>query len=115
MPDRKEYIVTGALCRCDIGTAPAVPFKGTVNFQIKMGMKPVCTVMDKMPGANLPPTFGTCSLKPPTMPMCVPIPTLWTGFCTKVRIKMQPALLKGSKLPCAIGGMISFVNSGQNS
>jgi hypothetical protein len=44
---------------------------------------------------------------------CVPAPTVWTGFLASVEIGSGNALVDSSTIQCAIGGCISYQNSGQ--
>ena len=76
--------------------------------------KPIATEEDKQANINIPP-FGQCRLKPTSggyLP-CMPIPTQWenTSFAT---IDSKKELNKSSCIQCAIGGKITFTNSGEN-
>lgn len=108
MPNDLEYIVKDALMMCDKGATP-VSFSPTHNTHIKINGCLVTTKADKQPGANIPP-FGACSIKNGNP--CAFAPTDWTNTY-KVKVKGQETLLYKSKMPCATGGKIEFITSGQ--
>jgi hypothetical protein len=74
----------------------------------------VATTNDTVPMVNILP-FGTCKMKPSIIGFqaCVPAPTVWTGFVSSVQVVSGNPLLETSTIQCAIGGCISFQNSGQ--
>lgn len=107
MPNKREYIVDGAICICDKGIKPSI-FKSIVNMQVKICGRKIGTRGDKIPQVNIQ-SFGLCSL---TKMPCQPAPIEWRGT-SKAKIKGQECLLLKSKLQCGVGGMILFVNNGQ--
>lgn len=108
MPNELEYVVKDALMMCDKGATP-VPFSPTHNTHIKISGCLVTTKADKQPGANIPP-FGACTVKNGNP--CTFAPTDWQDTY-KVKVKGQETLLYKSKMPCATGGKIEFITSGQ--
>ena len=109
-----EYATSGAMLTCSCGAAPS-QLEVTSNTFFSIQDKMAATTNDKAPMVNIKP-FGTCSLKPmfpAGFQPCVPSPTAWTGFVASVEIGSGNALLETSTIQCAIGGCISFQNSGQ--
>ncbi|MBN9686051.1 MULTISPECIES: DUF4280 domain-containing protein [unclassified Corallococcus] len=118
-------VVSGAMLQCSFGVAPSslvVPPVNQVN-----ATAPAATIMDNIPGMNVPP-FGMCqSLANPTVaaataaamgaltPMpCMPVlPAPWTPGSPTVLIKGKPALTDKSMCTCAYGGMIKINVPGQ--
>ena len=116
-------VCMGAMMQCTFGAAPATLITNTTPT-VLTSSKPVATIMDNKPMANIPP-FGMCScpanpatVKPPPVNFapapCVPvIPAPWAPGSPTVMMGQYPALNNSSKLMCAYGGVISIVNPGQ--
>ncbi|MBN8232856.1 DUF4280 domain-containing protein [Corallococcus macrosporus] len=118
-------VASGAMLQCSFGLAPStlsVPPANMVN-----ATAPAATIMDNIPGMNVPP-FGMCqSLANPAVaaataaamgaltPMpCMPVlPAPWTPGSPTVLIKGKPALTDKSMCTCAYGGMIKINVPGQ--
>ena len=107
MTDELEYVVKDALMICDKGAAPGF-FRPTHNMHIKISGCLVTNRMDMLPVVNIP-TFGVCAC---TGCACMPAPTMWQKTY-KAKVKGQETLLARSYMPCALGGKIQFVTSGQ--
>ena len=107
MTDELEYVVKDALMICDKGAAPGF-FSPTHNMHIKISGCLVTNRMDMLPVVNIP-TFGVCAC---TGCACMPAPTMWQKTY-KAKVKGQETLLARSYMPCALGGKIQFVTSGQ--
>lgn len=108
-----------AALQCTFGLAPStlvVPPVAKVMFE----NKPVATIMDKAPIANIPP-FGMCnSLANPTVAaataaalgVLTPMPCLpnivapWVPGSATVMVGGKPVLNNTSKLMCMWGGVI---------
>jgi len=104
-----DYITSGALMRCDKGTLPCsltvLPRFPTI------GNKPWANTSDKDPILNQF-NFGLCSItQKPCPATCRPI--MWQDVHKTLDVAGRPALLDCSYLPCALGGRITFVHSGQ--
>lgn len=116
-------VCMGAMMQCTFGAAPATLITN-MTPTVMTSSKPVATIMDNKPIANIPP-FGMCScpanpatVKPPPVVFapapCVPvIPAPWVPGSPTVIMGQYPALNNNSKLMCAYGGVISIVNPGQ--
>jgi len=116
-------VCMGATLQCPFGVAPSTLI---VNSQTTVldSSKPMATIMDNKPMANIPP-FGMCSspanpatVKPPPVMFapapCVPVITApWAPGSPTVIAGNYPALNNSSKLICQWGGVISIVNPGQ--
>lgn len=107
MTNELEYVVKDALMICDKGAAPGF-FMPTHNMHIKVSGCLVTNRMDMLPVVNIP-TFGICAC---TGCPCMPAPTMWQKTY-KVKVKGQETLLARSYMPCALGGKIQFLTSGQ--
>lgn len=108
---------------CSFGTAPGTLI---VNSQTTamVSSKPMATIMDNKPMANIPP-FGMCNSvanpatkRPPpvlfTPAPCTPvIAAPWAPGSPTVMVGTFPALNNTSKCMCNWGGVISIVNPGQ--
>jgi hypothetical protein len=92
---------------CDKGAAPGF-FMPTHNMHINVSSCLVTNKMDMLPIVNIP-SFGVCVS---TRCVCVPAPTMWQKTY-QVKVKGQETLLYRSYMPCALGGKIEFVTSGQ--
>ena len=108
--------VNTAMLQCTCGAAPT-PLTVTSQFQVLIGNQFAATIMDFAPMANIKP-FGPCTILTsaasgvPTP--CVPAaPAPWTPGAAKTLIGNFPALLQSDMLSCAVGGMISITNPGQ--
>lgn len=116
---------TGGTMQCTFGMAPST-FNATPKTVVTSNM-PAGNIMDHVPMMNIMP-FGMCqSPANPTVaaataaamgvltPMpCVPnTPAPWVPGAPTVMLCNAPALDNTSKLMCAWGGVISFVNPGQ--
>jgi len=111
---------------CSFGLAPS-SLVVMPTARVMIGGKPAATIMDIIPGANIPP-FGMCtSLSNPTVatatatalgvltPMpCVPVPAgPWKPGAAKTLIGGKPALTLGGTCNCAFGGVITIAFPGQ--
>ena len=116
-------VCMGAMMQCSFGMAPATL---VANSQptVMVASKPIATIMDNKPMANIPP-FGMCTcpsnpatVKPPPV-MFAPAPCVpvivgpWAPGSPTVMAGNYPALNNSSKLMCAWGGVISIVSPGQ--
>lgn len=108
----KAYAVSGAMLSCSQGTVPT-PFTGTMGMMRMINGKVIGTEGDKIPMVNIKP-FGICQVLTKTIPVpCVPAPTFWQKTNKGVTANGQKVLMNNSCIQCAIGGKISFKNSGQ--
>lgn len=121
----KPNVTTGAMLSCPFGLAPS-----TLNVlpisRVMIEGKPAATIMDQLPGANIPPFAMCTSLANPAVaaataaalgvltPMpCVPAPAgPWIPGAPTTLIGGKPALTIGCTLMCAFGGVIQVVNPG---
>ncbi|RKH00125.1 DUF4280 domain-containing protein [Corallococcus carmarthensis] len=118
-------VVSGALLQCSFGLAPSTLSVPPVN-QVN-ATAPAATIMDNIPGMNVPP-FGMCqSLANPAVaaataaamgaltPMpCMPVTVApWAPGSPTVLIKGKPALTDKSMCNCAYGGIIKINVAGQ--
>jgi len=108
-----QIITNTAELSCNQGTATS---KLTVTSQdfVTIEDKPIATEGDKQANVNIMP-FGQCKLKPTTsgyLP-CMPAPLKWenTSFST---IDGKKELNSASCIQCAIGGKITFTDTGGN-
>ncbi len=101
----QELVCSGAVCRCDKGTAPA-PLHLTSQQSNYLQGKLVVTMLDK---TFVP--FGSCSLK--NNNPCVPAPLLWQDAFELVQVLTPNShpLLEKSTIMCSVGGKISIVNT----
>jgi hypothetical protein len=121
-----QLVVNGATLMCTFGAAPSTLIVTPENKVLASNM-PAATIMDNIPGKNIPP-FGVCSsLSNPTVasatsaalgvltPMpCVPATTApWTPGSPTVLIANKPALNNSSKCMCMWAGVISITVPGQ--
>ena len=103
---KKAIVCHGALCKCQLGTAPD---KLTVLTQNKIFIndskskeKLVASTMDLGPTFEKK-TFGTCTQ---TNSACVPNIVQWDGFYDKMTLPNQGnPLLEDSKGTCAVAGI----------
>jgi len=108
MPDPLEYVVKGAIMKCNMGTSIG-ELTPTHNQTINISEGLVATKADKTNKVNIP-SFGNCNCG--KISLCEPTPTDWVDTY-KVKVKGQDAIIYKSKLPCGKGGIIKFVTSGQ--
>ena len=80
----------------------------THNMHINVSNCLVTNKMNILPIVNIP-SFGICVS---TRCACIPSPTMWQDTY-QVKVKGQETLLYRSYMPCALGGKIEFVTSGQ--
>lgn len=104
----KEIATSGACLMCTMGVAPSVLVATSPPIVFADG-KPVLTETDlpKIP-------FGACKAKPilGVPGPCVPAPIKWlltTKEMDQATTSGKGILLITSKIPCAIGGMISIL------
>ncbi|MEG1918497.1 MAG: DUF4280 domain-containing protein, partial [Oscillospiraceae bacterium] len=116
-------VCMGANLQCSFGVAPSALI---VNSQVTAltSSKPMATIMDNKPMANILP-FGMCNSvanpatkRPPpvmfTPAPCIPVISApWAPGSPTVLVSNVPALNNSSKLMCMWGGVISIVNPGQ--
>ncbi|RZK32637.1 MAG: DUF4280 domain-containing protein [Hymenobacter sp.] len=101
----QEYVCHGAICRCDKGSLPS-QLQVVANQTVHLQGKAVATTLDKL---FVP--FGTCALKYNTP--CVPVLLLWQDYFDRVSLVAPGChpLLDKSTIPCAIGGIVSIINT----
>jgi len=120
-------VCAGAGLQCSFGVAPSA--LGVLPVDRTLTGMPAATIMDLVPGLNVPP-FGMCqSLANPTVaaataaalgvltPMpCLPVtPAPWIMGSPTVQIGNLPALTHSDRLMCAWGGVIQVTSPGQTS
>jgi hypothetical protein len=101
----QEYVCAGAQCRCDKGSVPSL-LQVTSQQTVYLHGKLWATHLDKLFAP-----FGTCALKNNTP--CVPALLLWENVHERVAIgpaEGQP-LLDQSTIRCAVGGVVSILNT----
>lgn len=120
-------VVNGANLMCPFGTKPGA-LKVTAQVATLGCSKPVATIMDMVPGSNIP-SFGMCcSLANPqvaaataaafgvlTPQPCSMVPIgPWQTAKPTVLVGGKPVLTQGATLMCGMGmGSISIVSPGQ--
>lgn len=119
-------MTTGAMMTCSFGVAPSSLNILPAN-RVMAGNMPAATIMDNVPGLNVPP-FGMCnSIANPAVaaataaalgaltPMpCMPVPAgPWVPGVPTTMIGGMPALNDTCKLMCAWAGVIQFTAPGQ--
>ena len=109
MATEHEYISSGAVLRCDKGTVPCQLYIAPRSPTI--GGQPWANENDRDPLLNKL-NFGVCSI---TQKPCLATirPLRWLDVKPNVKVAGALALLDCSKLPCALGGLITFDHSGQ--
>ena len=120
----KPCVVSGAMIMCSFGLAPST--LSVVAPRPMVEGRPVATIADVAPGANIAP-FGMCqSLANPTVaaataaalgvltPMpCVPVvPAPWTPLAPPMTAGGIPGGVAGATCVCAFGGNISLTMPG---
>jgi Domain of unknown function (DUF4280) len=109
-------VVMNAQLQCTCGSAPSQLIV-TSQMQIKIDNQLAATVMDSLPIANITP-FGTCTVLTAAA-LGVPTPCVpaavgpWTPGSLTVKVGNLSALLSTDMVTCAIGGMITITNPGQ--
>lgn len=108
-PPEFDYIRTGAIMRCSLGSKPASfsPIPKTVMMDGEI----MGSTIDKIPPVNGF-NFGRCSATKKGCASCIAL-TNWQGVKDDIVLVNQPALLINSTMPCAVGGTIKFLTSGQ--
>lgn len=120
----KPAAVATAALQCSMGLAPSV-LNVLPTSKVLIEGRPAGTIMDGLPGSNIPP-FGMCTspanpavaaataaaLGTPTPAPCVPVTAAWTGGAAKTFIGGKPGLTQGATLTCAYGGVIQIISSG---
>ena len=101
----QEFVCHGAPCRCDKGTLPA-PLQVTSQQNVHLQSKLWANTLDK----TFAP-FGTCALK--NNQPCVPALLLWQDARENLTIGKAggKALLEKSTIRCALGGVVSILNT----
>ncbi len=121
-----QLTVLSGTCMCTMGTAPA-PIKVTSQAKVLADGKPVATIADCQPFANIGPFAMCTSLANPavaaataaalgvlTPQPCTPVPAgTWLPTKPKVIVGGKPCLANDSKLMCAFAGNISITFAGQ--
>lgn len=114
----KHYVVEGATCKCQFGTAPDVLMVKTNKKEYANdinGAKKLVASTKDTGGATLQKnTFGSCA-KMNNAP-CKPVIQQWQGFYDRVTLTNGGnPLLEDSKAICPIGGSpcIQIINHGQ--
>lgn len=104
-----QYVIDGAFMLCDKGVAPS-KMRASPKI-LSYGGKCICTIADNIPILNCF-DFGLCSLT--QQPCKGSIHLLqWIDFKKDFTIDGKQVLLDKSNINCAIGGKISFIQSGQ--
>lgn len=121
----KPNVTSTAMLSCPFGVAPS-SLVALPTPRVMVEGRPAATIMDNVPGMNIPP-FGVCnSLANPAVaaatsaalgvltPMpCTPAPVgPWVGGSTTVLVGGKPALTLGASCQCAFGGAIQVVAPG---
>ncbi len=101
----QEFVCNGAPCRCDKGTTPS-PLPVTSQQFVTLQGKLQATTLDK---AFVP--FGSCALK--NNQPCVPELLRWEKAfeVSTVQVKGCHPLLDQSTIRCAVGGVVSILNT----
>lgn len=119
-------MTTGAMMTCSFGAAPSALNILPTN-RVMAGNLPAATIMDNIPGLNVPPFAMCSSMANPAVagataaafgvltPMpCMPVPAgPWIPGVPTTLIGGMPALNDTCKLMCAWAGVIQFTVPGQ--
>lgn len=105
----KDYVTDGAWMQCTVGSLPCRIT--TTPKKIRIGGKSGCTVRDIDPIVNWF-DFGVCSVTQKPCKGCIKL-TAWQNYKKDIEIEGANALTEQSVIPCGLGGVISFVQSGQ--
>lgn len=104
-----DYIRAGALLRCDKGSVLG-PLSVPPRTPTLAG-KPWCNTNDRDPVVNRL-NFGVCAVtQKPCLLTCQPLQ--WQDVQNSVDVAGRPALLNCSFIMCAVGGRITFIDTGQ--
>jgi hypothetical protein len=112
-----RFVVDGATCMCEQGTAPASLIGHGRCRSVSMGGAPsFAATTDNIFFHGV---FGTClmrSAQTGTPTPCVPLPVgFWMPGASGIMLEDGIALVDSDKLRCAVGGMITIRNAGQGS
>lgn len=110
----KEYVVQGALAKCQFGATLGV-LKVLDNSGVYMNGKRAATTQT-LGNPFQPPCFGLCNINPSSPKPCTPTVTSWTDFYDGVCINNGSfPLTETSKATCAMGcpHCISMQTTGQ--
>lgn len=101
----QEFVCHGAPCRCDKGSVPS-PLQVTSQSFLYLQGKLEATNLDK---TFVP--FGTCALQ--YNQPCVPALLLWEDVFELVTVRADGChpLLDKSTIRCAVGGVVSILNT----
>lgn len=119
-------MTTGAMMTCSFGAAPSALNILPTN-RVMASNVPAATIMDNVPGLNVPPFAMCSSMANPAVaaataaalgaltPMpCMPVPAgPWIPGVPTTMIGGMPALNDTCKLMCAWAGVIQFTAPGQ--
>ena len=103
-----KYVVQGAKIKCNKGEK-ATKLHLPKNHGFYANEKPVSNDHDCIANRNIIP-FGDCQIVGKCNPFLAP---KWENVKEDTRIKGRPALLCCSTLGCAVGGVITIVEDGQ--
>lgn len=111
-----QAVIMGAMLMCTAGASP-MPLVLTPENRTNGTARSVATIMDFVPGKNIP-TFGNCKILTAaasgTPTPCVPATVApWVPGSPTVMVAGKPALTAMSKLQCTVGGTISITQPGQ--
>lgn len=121
-----QQVCLGAMMQCSFGMTPS-PLQVTPLNRVNTDMVPDANIMDHIPIVNITP-FGMCTT--PSNPEvaaattaalgvltpmpCLPVtPAPWTPGAETVLLGNFPALDDISQLVCMWGGVITFVDAGE--
>jgi len=121
-----QQVCMGAMMKCSFGMAPSALVVLPAN-RVNTNMVPDANIMDHIPMTNIMP-FGMCTT--PSNPAvaaataaalgvltpmpCVPVtPAPWVAGAPTVILGNFPTLDNVSTLMCTWGGVITFVNPGE--
>lgn len=104
-----EYVHKGAIMKCDKGTVPCQlkPTPKSVHF----ARKNPATEIDKIPIVNNF-DFGVCAITQKPCKLSV-APEAWEDVKEEFNLEGHRPLLDKSTIPCALGGKIVLLTSGQ--
>ncbi len=107
-----KIITDKATMQCSLGTKTATLKVTSQNFiQIDGGL--IATEKDKEGMTNIP-TFGNCRCVW-YQPACIPQPIKWEKVISHNTVNGLAKLTDDSECPCAKGGKVTFVDTGENS
>lgn len=107
-----KLIIDSSQMQCTLGTKPS---KITVTSQsfVKLKDKLIATEKDNQTNSNIP-SFGNCK-RSSRKPACIPMPTNWEQTTQKDSINEMKKLTIDSTCKCSQGGIISFIDTSDNS